>query len=84
MGGPYATRRTLRVAKRLYPLMLAAYHRWDQLTPKQKEQYKRQAKRYAEQGAGYARQAAGSARQAASKLPTDRLRPPGGRFRRGR
>ena len=77
MGGPYATRRTVRAAKRIYPLVLVAYRRWEQLSPKEKEKYKRQARRYAEQGVGVAKQGAGYARQAIAKVPSDR-------FRRGR
>ena len=46
-----------RTAKKLYPLALAAWRRWDQLSDAEKERYKRQAKRYAEQSATYARRA---------------------------
>jgi hypothetical protein len=65
MPGPGSARRAVRVAKRLYPLAVAAYHRWDQLSPREKERYKRQARRYAEQSATYAR-------QAVSRLPGGR------------
>jgi hypothetical protein len=51
-------RRAYRAARRLYPLALAAYHRWEQLEDHEKERYKRQAKRYADQAATYARDAA--------------------------
>jgi hypothetical protein len=67
MGGPYAARRAARAARRIYPLVLVAYRHWDQLSPHEKERYKRQARRYAEQSAGYAR-------QALSKVPKDRFR----------
>jgi hypothetical protein len=74
MAGLYATRRAVRAARRIYPLVLVAYRHWDQLSPQEKERYRQQARRYAEQSAGYARQGAGHARQALSKVPTDRFR----------
>jgi hypothetical protein len=58
MGPSWSARRAVRMAKMLYPLALAAYRRWDQLSPQEKERYKRQARYYAEQSAHYARQAA--------------------------
>jgi hypothetical protein len=57
MGPAGNARRAVRVAKRLYPLALAAYRQWDRLSPQEKERYKRQARQYAEQSAGYARKA---------------------------
>jgi hypothetical protein len=51
-------RRAYRTARRLYPLVLAAYQRWDQLTEAEKERYREQLKRYSVQAYGYARQAA--------------------------
>jgi hypothetical protein len=62
MATPGNARRGLRAAKRLYPFAIAAYRRWDRLSPKEKERYKKAAQQYAKQGAGYAR-------QAASKVP---------------
>ena len=55
MPGPFAARRAIRTAKWVYPMVLAAYRRWDQLPPEQKERYMRDARRYAEQSASYAR-----------------------------
>ncbi len=37
--------RAYKTAKRLYPLAVAAYHRWDHLSDEEKERYKEQAKR---------------------------------------
>jgi hypothetical protein len=50
-------RRAYRTAKRLYPLMLAAYRRWDQLSDQEKEQYRERARRISNQAMGYAREA---------------------------
>ena len=55
MGPAGNARRAARMARRLYPLALAAYRRWDRLSPQEKERYKRQARQYAEQSAHYAR-----------------------------
>jgi hypothetical protein len=66
MLGPAGNaRRALRIAKRLYPLGIAAYRRWDKLSPKEKERYKRQARDYAQQSAAAARQAASQLRDRA-------------------
>jgi hypothetical protein len=53
-------RRAYKTARRLYPLMLAAYHRWDDLSDAEKERYKEQAKRISRQAYAYARDAAAS------------------------
>jgi hypothetical protein len=42
-------RRAYKSAKRLYPLIIAAYHRWDQLSEEEKARYKAQAQRYSRQ-----------------------------------
>jgi hypothetical protein len=42
------------MAKVIYPLALAAYRRWDKLTPQEKERYKQQVRYYADQSAHYA------------------------------
>ena len=39
-------RRAYKTARRLYPLMLAAYRRWDSLSDEEKQRYLEQAKRY--------------------------------------
>jgi glycogen debranching enzyme len=43
---------TNRVAKlrRLWPYVLMAWERWQQLSPEDKERYKKQARGYAERG----------------------------------
>jgi len=58
MGPAWSARRAVRMAKLIYPLALAAYRRWDQLSPQEKERYKQQARHYADQSAHYARLAA--------------------------
>ena len=68
MPGPVGAKAAMRTAKWVYPLALAAYRRWDQLSPEQKERYMRDARRYAEQSARYAR-------GAISKLPRGPLGP---------
>ena len=44
--------RMARAARRLYPLALEAWRRWQQLTPEEKERYRRMARQYAERGRG--------------------------------
>ncbi|HET8672551.1 MAG TPA: hypothetical protein VFL87_02875 [Thermoleophilaceae bacterium] len=68
-------RRAYRTAKRLYPLAVAAYHRWDNLSDEEKERYKEQARRYANQAATYAK-------DAASRTPLPKKRGGGGGTRR--
>ena len=51
-------RRAYKTARRLYPLMLAAYKRWDSLSAEEKQRYIDQAKQYSRQASSYARQAA--------------------------
>jgi glycogen debranching enzyme len=36
--------------RRLWPYILMAWERWQQLSPEEKERYKRQARDYAERG----------------------------------
>ncbi len=54
-------RRAYRTAKKIYPLMLMAYRRWDSLSDAEKQRYLAQAKRYSRQATTYARQAASRA-----------------------
>jgi len=54
-------RRAYRTARRLYPLMLAAYRRWDSLSDEEKQRYLEQAKRYSRLASAYAREAASHA-----------------------
>jgi len=51
-------RRAYKTAKRIYPLMLMAYRRWDSLSDEEKQRYIEQAKQYSRQASSYARQAA--------------------------
>ena len=40
--------RAVSGVRRAWPFVLMAWERWQQLTPEQKERYKRQAREYAE------------------------------------
>jgi hypothetical protein len=48
-GGSRAAR-TAHNVRRLWPLVLMAWERWQALPPERKEQYRRQAREYAERG----------------------------------
>lgn len=55
--GPYGYRRggpqprgRMATLRRFWPLALAAWRRWDDLTPQQKERYKRMASDYSRRG----------------------------------
>ena len=47
--------RAVSGVRRAWPFVLMAWERWQQLTPEQKERYKRQAREYAERGREAAR-----------------------------
>jgi hypothetical protein len=42
--------RAAQGARRLWPLVLMAWERWQSLSPEQKERYKRQARDYGDRG----------------------------------
>ncbi|HEY6779362.1 MAG TPA: hypothetical protein VI111_00310 [Thermoleophilaceae bacterium] len=44
------TGKAIHRARRLWPLVLMGWERWQQLPPERKEAYKRQAKDYTERG----------------------------------
>jgi hypothetical protein len=44
------TTRAVRNARRVWPVVLMAWERWQSLPPDKKEGYKRQARRYADRG----------------------------------
>jgi glycogen debranching enzyme len=44
------SRSRVRQLRRLWPYVLMAWERWQQLTPEEKERYKKQARDYAERG----------------------------------
>jgi hypothetical protein len=50
MGAPFAARRAIRAARRLYPVARAAYLRWQSLSPEEKERYRRMARDYTDRG----------------------------------
>ena len=49
-AGPSRFGRASTTAKRLWPVALEAWRRWDQLPPAQKERYRRMAGDYARRG----------------------------------
>ena len=51
-GGGVAGRatRTVRGVRRMWPVVIMAWERWQSLTPEQQERYKRQAREYAQRG----------------------------------
>jgi hypothetical protein len=67
-------RRAYRAARRLYPLALEAWRRWDKLSDSEKERYKRQAKRYADEALRLARDAASRAPRRANGSGSTRKR----------
>jgi glycogen debranching enzyme len=44
------SRSRVRQLRRLWPYVLMAWERWQQLSPEEKERYKKQARGYAERG----------------------------------
>jgi glycogen debranching enzyme len=44
------SRSRVRQLRRLWPYVLMAWERWQQLPPEEKERYKKQARDYAERG----------------------------------
>jgi hypothetical protein len=49
-GGSGRAGRAAQNIKRLWPLVLMAWERWQALSPEEKERYKRQARDYSERG----------------------------------
>jgi glycogen debranching enzyme len=45
-----SSRSRVRQFRRLWPYVLMAWERWQQLSPEEKERYKKQARDYAERG----------------------------------
>jgi hypothetical protein len=50
MPAPLVAQRAARAARRLWPVALMAYERWQSLSPEEKERYRRQAQQYAARG----------------------------------
>ncbi len=61
-GGP----QFVRTARRLVPVAIALYHRWDELPPERKEHYRRLARQNAERTRQVALQGAERSRRFAS------------------
>jgi hypothetical protein len=59
-----------RLARRLYPLALAAWERWQRMSPEEKERYRRAARDYARRG----RAAADRRRESLARRRADRHR----------
>ncbi len=49
-GAPGRVSRTVNGARRMWPVVLMAWERWQSLTPEQQERYKRQAREYMQRG----------------------------------
>jgi hypothetical protein len=60
---PPQARAALRAARRAWPLVLAAWRRWEQLPEHEKERYRKRARQYTEHG----RNAVGKAAKRARK-----------------
>lgn len=41
---------TMRNVRRMWPVVMMAWERWQSLSPEQQERYKRQAREYSERG----------------------------------
>jgi hypothetical protein len=63
MAAPLAIARAVRMARRYYPVAMAAYRRWQSLSPEEKERYKERARGYAERGQRIGRDAYTRAQQ---------------------
>jgi hypothetical protein len=63
MAAPLAAARALRTARRLYPLAVAAYRRWDAMSDEEKERYKQRARHFAERGRQFGQDAYARARK---------------------
>jgi hypothetical protein len=50
MARPLYARRAYSYARRAWPFVLAAYRRWEQMTPEEKERYRRRAQQTVERG----------------------------------
>ena len=44
------SRQAARLARRLYPVALGAWQRWQSLSPEEKERYRQRAREYARRG----------------------------------
>lgn len=67
MAGARGPAGLARTARRLAPVAMELYRRWQQLTPEEKERYRARARGYTER-----------ARVAAQRAQERRRRPPGG------
>ena len=50
MAAPLAAARAVKIARRVGPIAIEVYRRWDNLPPAEKERYKRRARQYGERG----------------------------------
>ncbi len=49
-SSPGRVAKTVNGARRMWPVVLMAWERWQSLTPEQQERYKRQAREYLQRG----------------------------------
>ena len=50
MPSPIVARRALRSARRMAPVAMELYRRWQTLSPEEKERYRAMVRRYADRG----------------------------------
>ena len=50
MAAPLAAVRAVKLARRVAPIAAEVYRRWNNLSPAEKERYKRRARQYGERG----------------------------------
>lgn len=65
MATSLAAQRAARAARRLAPVLIEAYRRWERLTPEEKERYRQRARTYSRR-----------ARYAVEQAQARRRRPP--------
>jgi|1186.fasta_scaffold211712_2 hypothetical protein len=80
MAGMMGARRAARYARRAWPFVLAAYRRWERLTPEEKARYQKAVRDAADRG----RRVVTERAPGAGKAPKGgRKGPKGGRGRKG-
>ena len=57
MAAPIAALKVIKVARRMTPVAMEAYRRWNALSPAEKERYKARARGYAAKGQAFGREA---------------------------
>jgi hypothetical protein len=62
MATPGRVAAARRLARRMWPVVLEAYRRWDRLSPAEKERYRKRARDYGRRGRRAVERARGRAR----------------------